>query len=312
VTHNWGLKGHGSALGVAFQDLDGDGSPEIAIANDERPADLFTRKAGRWSERGAESGIAFDRKGRVYAGMGLDWADFNGDRQPDLAATSFYGEVKPLFVNLGDALFQEASSAWGVAAAGLEDVAFGVRSLDWNNDGRPDLMVANGHIQENAEILRRETAYAQPVRLFRNEGRRMVAVPCGWRACVGRALVTADLDNDGGMDAVVTNLEGRPLLLRNMARRRHWIGLRLVGRAPNCMAVGAQVDVRAGGRTWRKQVHTAGSYMAANEAGVHFGLDAATAVEKVEIRWSSGAKTVIVSPGIDRWVTVKQEASLDR
>ena len=306
VTAEWGLRGHGAALGVAFQDADGNGRTDVTVANDEMPGDLFLNDGGRFREAGAERGTAYDGEGRVYAGMGIDWGDVNDDRRPDLAATSFYGEQKLLFVNGGGA-FQEAGAPWGLAAPTLADVAFGARFLDFDNDGRQDLMLANGHIQENAGEIRREASYLQPLRVFRNMGSRFESIADGsWPRLVGRALATADFDNDGGLDALVTSLSGNVLLLRNVADRGHWLGLRLVGRRANRMGLGARVEVTTGGRTRRFEVHTAGSYMAASDPRLFVGLGAQAVVDQVVVRWPGGGRTVRKGGIVDRWSTLEE------
>src|SRR5262249_25025897 len=133
---------------------------------------------------------------------------------------------------------------------------------------------------------------AQPLRLYRNTGREFAPVEEGaWPTLVGRALATADFDNDGGIDAVVTNLEGRPLLLRNVAVRGHWLGLALAGSRANRMALGARLEVQAGGRTQVFQVHTAASYMAACDPRVLVGLGTASTADRVTVRWPGGPIT---------------------
>ncbi|MBI3909639.1 MAG: CRTAC1 family protein [Armatimonadetes bacterium] len=310
VTDAWALRGHGAALGVAFQDADGDGRTDVAVANDERPGDLFLNRGGKFTEIGATSGTAYDRQGLMHGGMGMDWADVDGDRKPDLVVTTFASEDKNLYRNLTGQQFDDVGWRWGITGPTRGDVSFGVRFLDFDNDGRVDLLVASGHVEENAHESRPEESYAEPVRLFHHTGNTFEPVgEAPWGSLVGRAVATADLDNDGGIDAIVTNLEGRPLLLRNVADRGHWLGVRLEGRQSNRMALGARVEVHAGGNVQVFEAHTAGSYMAANDPRLLIGLGAATSVEQLIVRWPGGGQSRLTFPAVDRWVTIYEEAS---
>ena len=308
------MKGHGGALGVAFQDANADGLVDVAVANDERPGDLFLNHAGRFEEIGAESGTAYDRQGRVHGGMGIDWTDFDGDGKPDLGVMTFTGEDKSLYRNVDGRFFEDVAWKWGLTGPMRVDIAFGFRFLDYDNDGQPELMVTNGHIQENAREIRAEESYEQPLRLFRNRGATLEPVGEGrWPLLVGRGLATGDLDNDGGTDAVVTNLEGRALLLRNVSPRGHWLGLQMDGRSPqaggksNRMGLGARVRLKAGGRAQLRELHTAGSYMSASDGRLILGLGDHETLDELIVLWPSGKQTRAQVEGIDRWMTIHEE-----
>jgi hypothetical protein len=227
---------HGNALGVAFGDEDGDGWPDLAVANDELPGDLFhNRGGGRFANVGAASGTAYDADGRVHAGMGVDWGDLDNDGRLDLAVTTFWGEADCLYRNDGGGLFHDVAGETELARVGRPYVGFGVKFFDLDNDGDNDLVIANGHVADNADRLRRGDRYAQPTLLFRNDGGRFhditaAAGPAFTRPIVGRAVCAGDLDDDGRVDLVITNLEGPPLLLRNrVPASRRDVG-RVVGR----------------------------------------------------------------------------------
>ncbi len=307
VTDRWGIRGHGAALGVAFQDADNDGRPEVVIANDERPGDYFVKRGSRWVERGADSGLAYDREGRVHGGMGVDWGDADGDGLPDLSVMTFTGEDKSLYRNLGGGLFEDQAWRWGLTRPTRMDIAFGVRFLDFDRDGRLDLAIANGHIQENATAIREEAGYEQPFRLFRGVacGFEEVA-PGGWPQLVGRALVMGDWDNDGAQDLLVGNVSGPPLLYRNRAKGGHWVGVSLRGRAPNTMALGARVTLLGASGRQVREVQTAGSYLSSGDPRLVFGLGASTAEPRIEVRWPGGRVTRHDSLKLDAWRTLHE------
>jgi enediyne biosynthesis protein E4 len=290
---------HGNALGVAFGDEDGDGWPDLAVANDELPGDLFqNRGGGRFANVGAASGTAYDADGRVHAGMGVDWGDMDNDGRLDLAVTTFWGEADCLYRNDGSGLFHDVAGETELARVGRPYVGFGVKFFDQDNDGDQDLVIANGHVADNADRLRRGDRYAQPTLLFRNDGGRFhditaAAGPAFTRPIVGRAVCAGDLDDDGRVDLVITNLEGPPLLLRNRSEPRgHWLEVSLAGAPPNRQAIGARVTVRAGQRVQVREVTTAGSYLSAGDVRLHFGLGArgdatSAAVDEITVRWPS-------------------------
>jgi enediyne biosynthesis protein E4 len=290
---------HGNALGVAFGDEDDDGWPDLAVANDELPGDLFhNRGGGRFANVGAASGTAYDADGRVHAGMGVDWGDLDNDGRLDLAVTTFWGEADCLYRNDGGGLFHDIAGETELARIGRPYVGFGVKFFDQDNDGDNDLVTANGHVADNADRLRRGDRYSQPTLLFRNDGGRFhditaAAGPAFIRPIVGRAVCAGDLDDDGRLDLVITNLEGPPLLLRNRSEPRgHWLEVSLMGAPPNRQAIGARVTVRAGQQFQVREVTTAGSYLSAGDVRLHFGLGAdgdgaSAAVDEITVRWPS-------------------------
>lgn len=289
---------HGNGLGVAWGDAEGDGRVDLAVANDELPGDLFRNSGGHFDEIGAASGTAYDGDGRVHAGMGIDWGDTNGDLRPDLVVTTFFGEAKTLYRNEGGGLFHDVSARTDLARVARPYVGFGAKFFDLENDGDLDLAVANGHVADNAARLRRGDSYAQPTLLFRNaDGRLMDATRDGGPALtqpiVGRAVCAGDLDDDGRIDLVVTNVEGPPLLLRNQSEPRgQWVRVRLVDRAsPNRDGVGARVIVQAGGRRQLREATTGGSYLAASDPRLHFGLGNVERAEEILVRWPDGRMT---------------------
>lgn len=297
ITEQAGLNvASGRALGVAFADYNDDGRLDIALANDVRPGDLFENRGGlRFVNQGVASGTAFDPLGHPHGGMGIDWADYDGDGHPDLFVATYEKEAKSLYRNLGTGFFADVGLDANLSDSMSPWVMFGSRFLDYDNDGRPDLMVTSGHVLDNTAAVTPGTAYRQPVQLFRNDdGKRFeeATARLGSKArtpIVGRGLAVGDLNNSGWLDVVITNLDGSPMLLRNRAQNgHHWITVRLVGTKSNRDGIGARVTVRAGGRTQVCDASSSGSYLTANDPRLHFGLGRATQVESVTVRWPSG------------------------
>ena len=301
---------HGRGLAVAFADYDDSGRQSVLIANDDLPGDLFHNEGGgRFTNAGIRSGIALDANSRTHSGMGADWADYDGDGRLDAIVTTLEAQPKSLYRNEGGGLFRDVSERVGLDARAAPYITFGVKWLDYDNDGRPDLILASGHIEDNvARIVLRTTAdrplnhYRLPTQVFHNDG---AATPWGeakftevsgrmgrdlQRPIVGRGLAVGDFDNDGRVDALVVDSEGPPLLLHNQGGHvGHWLGLSLVGTGrSNRDAIGARVTLTAGGRTQVKEVQTAGSYLSASDKRLLFGLGAATHIDSLTVRWPDG------------------------
>ncbi len=287
----------GRGLGVVAADLDDDGRIDLYVANDGTANYLFHNQGGfRFEDVALEAGAAGSASGGFQAGMGIACGDLDGDGRPDLMVTNFYGEGTTLYQNLGPGLFADRSAASGIALATRYLLGFGIAFVDVNNDGRLDVMMANGHVNDQRPIYR----YAMPSRLYEGRpGGRFVDVsqqagPPWEVPRVGRGLAAGDLDNDGRLDAVIIAQDGPLAYFHN---RTHPAGrcvtLRLEGTRSNRDGVGARVTVTAAGR--RQVAHRVGggSYLSANDPRLHFGLGASDRVAEVEVRWPSGR--------IDRW-----------
>jgi hypothetical protein len=308
----------GNALGVAWGDPDDDGRPDLAVANDQLPGDLFrNRGGGRFESAGVTSGIAYNAAGQAYAGMGIDWGDADGDLRPDLAVTTYQHQPRCLYRQDRPGLFIDAAAALGIAHATVNTLGFGVRFFDFDSDGWLDLAFANGHVVDNVRQVEADVAYRQPAQLFRNRGASRPgafeeasaqAGPDLTRAIVGRGLCAGDLDADGRVDLLVVDAEGEPLLLRNEVSGGHWIEIRLADASPNRDALGGRVRVAAGGRTQTRHLFTDGSYMSATAPRLHFGLGTATRVESVQIRWPGGRVETWRDLPADRAVVLRRGA----
>jgi hypothetical protein len=312
----------GKGLGVAVADFDGSGRPGIAIANDEMPGDLLQPATDsgaklRYENVGELSGTAYDRDGNVHGGMGTDWGDYDNDGKPDLFVATFQNEVKSLYHNDGEGRFTDMAIPSGLSAPTLPYVAFGAKFFDADNDGWLDLAIANGHVQDNIQQIQPSVTYRQATQLLRNMGGSPVrfedvsklAGDGLARPIVGRGLATGDYDNDGRIDLLVVDSEGKPLLLRNETEggtAGNWLGVRLVGTRSNRDGYGATVAIRIGDRTITRLCRADGSYLSSSDSRVHFGLGAATRVDTLTVRWSSGREETFKDLPAGRYVTLRE------
>ncbi len=290
--------GEGKGLGVAVTDLEADGAPEIYVANDTTPNFLLRVEADgggvRFREAGFASGVAYNEEGLPEAGMGADWGDPDGDGRMDLIVTNFDFETNTLYRNLGDGLFLDATAAFGLGGESLTELAFGCDFADFDNDGWPDLAVANGHILDNIAEIQSNLTFAQPGQVFRNEAGRFrraaesegaFAVPR-----VRRALASLDYDRDGDLDLALASNRGPAELLANEggAALGGAFGLRLVGVRTNRDGVGAVVTRRDGERIRREERQAGASFLSQHDPVVWFGVGEAADSGEVVVRWPSG------------------------
>ncbi|MBV9849302.1 MAG: CRTAC1 family protein [Armatimonadetes bacterium] len=310
---------NGKGLGVACAPLDGTRRPYIAVADDEVASDLL-RAAGsgspaRYVNIGGQAGIALDGKGSIHGGMGTDWGDYDNDGKLDLIVATYQNETKSLYHNDGQALFSDQAEQAGLGPA-FPLVAFGVKWADFDNDGWLDLMLANGHTQDNIHDIDASTTYRQPTQLFRNDHARFTdlsdtAGPALQRPLVGRGLAVGDFDNDGRVDALVVDSEGAPLLLRNDSPRPgHWLSLQLVGVRSNRDGYGALVTVRTPGLTQTRLCQADGSYLSSSDKRVHVGLGAAMSAQSVTVKWPSGRVDAFRGVPADRFYTLREGGKL--
>ena len=283
----------GRGLGVVAADLDGDGRIDLFVANDSTANFFFRNRGGfHFEEVGHVAGVAANAAGGYQAGMGVACGDLDGDGQPDLAVTNFYGESTTLFHNLGRGLFADHTAAAGLAAPSRHRLGFGVAFLDANNDGWLDLITANGHISDQRPLF----PYAMTAQLFLGSPAGTLsdvtaqAGPPFRQPSVGRGLAVGDLDNDGRADAVMVAQNEPLVVFRNEtgSGRRHFITFRLEGTTSNRDGVGAVVAVAAGGRIRVAPRLGGGSYQSAGDGRLHFGLGPESRVDSVEVRWPSG------------------------
>ena len=304
----------GNGLGVAVGDYDDDGRPDVFVANDGVPNFLFHNEGGgRFTEVGLLAGVAVARDGKPRAGMGTEFADYNGDGRLDLVVTNHEFETTSLFRNDGGGVFADATLESGVSAPTLPFVGFGVGFFDFDNDADLDLSIVNGHVIDNTSMFRAGSTHAQRKLLFQNSnGRRFAEVGRqsggGFsRDGVGRTLVGGDIDNDGDIDLVVTNNGGAPEVLRNNGgNARNAILIRVVGSTSNRDGLGARVTVIAGGRTQVREVKSGSSYLGQHDLRVHVGLSESARVERIDVRWPAGKMDTIRDVAANQIVTVTE------
>lgn len=306
VSEASGIAKHtGKGMGVAAGDYDGDGHPDIFVANDAVPNLLFHNQGnGRFAEIALRAGVAFNDDGRALSSMGVDFRDVDNDGRDDIFVTALANETFPLFVNLGKGIFADRTYPSKIGAATLPFSGWGAGAFDFDNDGWKDLFAANGGINDNDVTSGRKPLQPNALLVNGRDGTFRFA-PAGDPA-LHRGAAFADFDGDGGMDIVVTALHARPALLRNVSARGHWIGVRLHGTKSNGDGIGARLRLDAGGRSQWNHVTTAVGYAGSSDARVHFGLGEAAAADQLEIRWPGGAVQVVRNLSAGRTHHVKE------
>jgi hypothetical protein len=301
-------------LGALFVDVNGDGRPDLLVANDSSPNYLYINKGnGTFEDQSYLSGFALNAEGREAANMGLAAGDYENNGHLSVVSTTFSEDYDILFQNDGTGTFSDASKAAGIQDITMPFVGFGDAFLDYDNDGWKDLIIANGHVYPGVDAHPEwGTTYGQRPLLFRNakDGKFEVvpAVEGSGLATVsvGRGLAIGDIFNDGKIDVVISNMDQSPVLLRNVNEdKHHWVELKLVGgpKSPRD-ATGATVYLTAGGVRQRGDVLSGGSYLSSNDPRVHFGLGTAEKVDAIEIHWPSGLVQKLGPIPIDRILTI--------
>jgi enediyne biosynthesis protein E4 len=316
VSKRIGISKPGKGLGIALADYDRDGHIDLFVANDSMVEFLYHNKGdGTFEEVGLLSEVAVDGDGRTYAGMGVDFADYNNDGFPDLIITDLANQRYALYLNSRDSTFSYASFVSGVARATMTHSGWGVRFLDYDNDGWKDLLIAQGHDLDTVELSYPNLHYREPMLLLRNTSKEFVDVSDASGAVfsqpwLSRGMAIGDLDNDGRLDAVVTTNDGPIHILHNETpTQNHWLLLKLVGHKSNRDAIGAEVKLVTAKRQQFATVSTAGSYLSSSDKRVHFGLGSETAAQFIEIRWPSGITQTLENVRTDQILTVDEPAS---
>jgi hypothetical protein len=304
----------GNGLGVVTFDYDNDGWQDIFIANDAMPNFLFhNNRDGTFREVGYMAGAAVSIDGRTEAGMGTDAGDTMGNGWLDLIVTHLDFEQARLYRNLKDGSFEDVTFQAKLGFTTFHLSGFGVRFMDYDNDGARDVLMANGHILDNIQLIHADTRYAEPKLMHRNIGRGVfenVSAKLGPDFVlprVSRGAAVADYDNDGDLDILVSN-NGQPAqLLRNDGGNKyHWLEIFLVGTKSNRDGVGARVKVVAGDLTQYDQRKGGMSFQSAQDPRLHFGLGKRETIDSIEIQWPSGMQTKLSNIKADQIVTLKE------
>jgi enediyne biosynthesis protein E4 len=295
-------------LGVVWGDYDDDGDPDLYVANDAVPSYLYRNEGNnRFTEIGLLSGTAVNEDGKEQASMGVDLADYDGDGKLDLYRTNFSDDSDTLYRNEGRDSFRDVTRKAGLFEPTWNTLAWATGFFDFDNDSDRDIYVVNGHVYPQVDRFPLNTTYRQRTLLFDNVGNgtfREIGLSSGASLQTpkcGRGGAYADLDNDGDLDLVISNIDDTPtVLLNDGGNRRHWFRFRLKGKKSNRDAVGARVTITVQGRKQTGEVKAGSSYCSQNELTLHFGLGSASQVDQVDIRWPSGLKEHFENLPVDR------------
>jgi len=302
---------------VTTLDYNEDGWPDIYIACDSTPSILYRNNHdGTFTDVAADQGVAFNEDGREQAGMGATAGDYDGDGHLDLFKTNFSDDTATLYHANGDASFTDVTSTAGLAI-NSDALGWGAMFADIDNDGRLDLLVANGHVYPEVDAAHLGATFKEPRFLYYNlgDGRfRDVSKTSGpglAEPLSGRGLATADLWNDGRVEAVINNLSDRPMLLVNEAKNtNHWLGLRLVGTRSNRSAIGTRVTLQGelGGKphVWVDEVRSGSSYNSSSDLRLHFGLGPSPKLNALKVRWPNGELEAFPVPSMDGITTITE------
>ena len=301
---------------VTTLDYDEDGWPDLYMACDSTPSILYRNQHdGTFKDVAGDAGAAYNEDGREQAGMGSTAADYDGDGHIDLFKTNFSDDTATLYRNNGDGSYADMTFAAGLGK-NTDKLGWGAMFVDVDNDGWPDLLVANGHVYPEVDSAQLGAAYREPRLLYRNGGSTTGPVrfsdisgssgPGLVEPRSSRGLAIADLFNDGRMEAVVNNLSDRPMLLVNLAANtNHWLGLHLTGTVSNRDAIGARVELRTAKRLFVDEVRSGSSYSSSSDLRLHFGLGMETRLQSLRVRWPNGAMEDFAAPSaVDRMVQI--------
>ena len=321
ATRDAALEDKALAFGFAARaaDMDGDGKPDLFVANDSDPNYLYRNDGkGVFRDVATWSGCAFDEKGSSQASMGVAWGDVTGDGRPDLFVTNFAMDFSTLYAGLPGGLFDDVSRATGIGPMTFQPMAWGTAFVDADNDGDLDVLVAQGHIYPQIDAHPEfEGHYAQRNLLAENLGAGRTPLLRDATADAGpgfeatfssRGLAAGDIDNDGDVDLLIANLDAPPPLLRNDSAPASWITVVPIARTGLVGPVGTTVTIKAGGRAQSADVASGDSYLSTHDSRPHFGLGAVTRVDEVDVRWPDGTHTMVRDVPARQFLTVRQPA----
>jgi hypothetical protein len=286
----------GKGLGVAMNDYDRDGWPDIVVANDSFPEQLFHNLGnGKFEEVGLQTGMAYDQDGNTFAGMGVDFVDYDGDGWPDIFINALANQKYALFHNQ-HGKFDYVSGPTGISEDTISHSGWGAKFIDYDNDGFKDLFIGQGHVMDNIAMTQPGVRYLEPPMLLRNVSGRFVDVSAQSgtvfrRPWAARGVAFGDFNNDGFIDIVMNCNDEPAVLLKNTGNANHWLIVDTIGTKSNRDGIGAQLHlVSDDGRQQYAIVSTASSYLSASDKRVYFGLGKSSSVKLLDIVWPSGIK----------------------
>jgi hypothetical protein len=305
-------------LGVVMADYDRDGRLDIYVANDSTPSSLYHNNGdGTFTDVGVPAGVAYSGEGQEQAGMGTDFGDYDNDGWLDLVKGNFSDDTNNLYHNNRDGTFTDVTYPAGIGDVTWPFTTFGAKFLDYDNDGWKDIFFANGQTFPQMDRYPTGITYAERNLLFHNrhDGKfdevGLRAGPGLALKKVSRGLATADYDNDGDLEIMVSNMNDSPELLRHARKNPcHSVVVKTLGTRSNRDGIGTKVTLVAGGLTQYDEVRSGGSYLSSSDLRVHFGLGAATKIDRLELRWPSGQMDIVPSPPIDHLLVVKEGQGL--
>jgi hypothetical protein len=305
----------GKSFGAVATDVNNDGLTDLFVANDTMPNFLFVNKGGgKFEEEGLAAGVAYSEGGSPRSGMGVDAADFDGDGWQDLFVANIDQELFSLYRNQKDLTFLDEPGEIAPATRLLS--GWGLKFFDYDNDGDPDLFLANGHPDDMVETLTTRVKYKEPLLMFENTGRGFKDVSAQSGAAFGksypaRGLAVGDYDNDGDLDVLISNNGEPPLLLRNDGgNKNNWLGLQLIATRSNAAAVGAVITWTAAGAKFSRLKTTGGSYLASHDPREILGAGRGGKIDGVEIRWPSGRVDKLSNLPVNTYVKVVEGEGL--
>jgi hypothetical protein len=305
------------SLQPLIADFDGDGRPDIFVANDSTPNYLFHNEGNlKFREIGITAGVAVNMDGRAQASMGVDFGDYDRDGAPDLLVTTFSEDTNTLYRNLGIGAFEDASWLSKIGPPSWLFLGWGAKFFDFDHDGWLDAIIANGHVYPEADRFHGASSYRQRLLLHRNLGNGTFVEIGGADAVLAapltaRGLAVGDIDNDGDLDVLVNNQDAAPRLLRNdlpktQGSSAHWLEVALTGHASNRDGVGAVVVLRGGARRWTAVRLAGDSYLSSSDPRLHFGLGAVNVIEDLTVRWPSGRSQILTAVAVDRLIHIEE------
>ena len=313
VSKSSGIAEHlGKAWGVVATDLNNDGKMDLFVANDTVSNFLYINRGGTFEEVGLEADVAYSADGHARSGMGVDSADFNQDGLMDLFVANIDQEIFSLYKNSGDGTFDDVAVPLGIGMATRWMSGWGLKFIDYDNDGELDLILANGFPDDLIDRTSSTVKWKEPLLLFHNEGKAFRDVsresgPVFRKDFPARGLAVGDFNNDGAIDVLISNNDASPLLLRNNAgKTNNWLGVNLVGRKCNTDGVGARITYKSGDFTRSRMKVGGGSFLSSHDPRIILGIGKRARIDWVEVKWPqpSGAVERFVDLPLNRYVTL--------